>query len=169
MSHVLITGGAGFVGTNAAARLLHQKRRVRILDDLSRPGVEQNLAWLRARHPKRVAFMRADIRDADAVAEATRDAQTVFHFAAQVAVTSSVIDPRTDLEVNLLGTFNLLDAVRQRPVPLLFASTNKVYGELDGISLRRTAEGWQPDQPALAAHSRHGWRTDQPRSLVVVL
>lgn len=127
----LITGGAGFIGANLADRLASAGERVLVLDDLSRSGVERNLAWLEERHGERIATEVADVRDADAVRDATRHAGTVFHLAAQVAVTSSVDDPVGDFEINARGTLNVLEAVRARTdkPPLVFASTNKVYGE----------------------------------------
>lgn len=130
--HVLITGGCGFVGSNLAARLLSRGLRVRIFDSLARPGSERNCAWLDSlgyRHA--LEFIHHDLRDAAAVEAAMDGAAAVFHLAAQVAVTSSVVNPRHDLEVNVLGTFNVLEAVRHRPTPplLVFTSTNKVYGE----------------------------------------
>src|SRR5690606_4711810 len=97
--HVLITGGAGFVGSNLAARLLSQGIPVTILDDLSRPGVEHNLAWLRATYPGLLREVIADVRDADAVRSAMRGAESVFHFAAQVAVTTSLGNPVGDFDV----------------------------------------------------------------------
>src|SRR5688500_4760108 len=90
---VLITGGAGFIGTNLAHRLLENDRRVVLFDNLSRPGVIKNLEWLRGTHGDRVQFVRGDIRDAAAVADVVKSAGKVFHFAAQVAVTTSLDDP----------------------------------------------------------------------------
>jgi CDP-paratose 2-epimerase len=158
---ILITGGAGFIGSNLADRLASDGRDVLILDSLERPGVERNLAWLQQRHPHRVAKIIADIRDRDAVARAVREASTAFHFAAQVAVTSSLVDPRLDCEVNILGTLNLIEAIRERvdPIPLIFASTNKVYGDLADIPMRQTPSGHLPTQ---AAVRQHGIAEDRP-------
>ena len=143
---VLITGGAGFIGCNLADRLAADGRDVLVLDALVRPGVERNLAWLRARHPERISFVGADIRDADAVADAVADCAAVFHFAAQVAVTTSLVDPALDFAVNLQGTILLLEAARRQvdPVPVIFASTNKVYGDLADLALTCGDAGWQP-------------------------
>ena len=129
---VLITGGSGFVGANLADRLAASGERVLIYDNLSRPGVVQNLEWLQHRHGHRVETAIGDVRDPDAVREIVRQASAVFHLAAQVAVTSSVDDPISDFEVNARGTLNVLEAARRcpDPPPLMFASTNKVYGEL---------------------------------------
>ena len=132
---VLITGGAGFIGSNWAAHLLRTTdARVHIFDNLSRHGVEKNLRWLRQQtdDPERLKITVADVRDVAAVKRAMASATEVYHFAAQVAVTSSVADPNHDFEVNALGTMNVLDAARQsgRQPFLLFTSTNKVYGNL---------------------------------------
>src|SRR6185437_5726008 len=128
----LITGGAGFIGTNLADRLLSQSAPVLVLDDISRPGVERNLGWLRTRHPGRLQVEIADVRDMAAVRRAVDRADRIFHLAAQVAVTTSLVDPLRDFEINARGTLNVLEAARarQRPPPLLLTSTNKVYGAL---------------------------------------
>jgi CDP-paratose 2-epimerase len=152
MRPLLITGGAGFIGANLADRLAGQGHDVLILDAMRRPGVERNLDWLRRRHPRRIAAISADIRDRDAVRGAVRDADAVFHLAAQVAVTTSLDDPEEDFGVNLQGSFLLLDALRRRPggpCPLIFASTNKVYGDLADIPLEIEGEAWQPREAAL--------------------
>jgi CDP-paratose 2-epimerase len=145
--YALITGGAGFVGTNLADRLLREGKRVLIYDNLSRPGVEKNLRWLCETHGERVQVEIADVRDPYLLREAARGADAVFHFAAQVAVTTSLKMPRHDFDVNALGTLNLLEALRDRqePPPLVFTSTNKVYGALDHIGLRETATRWEPE------------------------
>lgn len=110
--HVLVTGGCGFVGINLAHRLLSEGHRVVLFDDLSRDGVEKNLDWIQSVHGSKVEFERGDIRDASRVARVVRDAYQVFHFAAQVAVTTSLVDPIHDFEVNARGTLNLLEALR---------------------------------------------------------
>src|SRR5436853_4702073 len=132
---ILITGGAGFIGSNLADRLAGEGHTILIYDALSRPGVERNLAWLNMRHGRRITHIGGDVRDEDELARAAADAKAVFHFAAQVAVTTSLADPREDFDINVRGTINLLDAVRVRrePVPVIFASTNKVYGDLADI------------------------------------
>jgi CDP-paratose 2-epimerase len=143
---VLITGGAGFVGTNVASRLLDGGRQVLVFDNLARTGVEHNLRWLRQRHGQRLRVRIADIRDAHALRDAVAEASQVFHFAAQVAVTSSLEDPAADFDVNLRGMLNLLEAIRgvRRPPPLVFTSTNKVYGALDDVALDATPTRYQP-------------------------
>lgn len=149
--HVLITGGCGFVGTNLAERLLEEGRPVLVLDDLSRPGVERNLAWLRAGHGDRLRVEVADIRNPKALRRAVRNACAVFHLAAQVAVTSSMADPVHDFRVNAFGTLNLLEALRAlaTPPPIFFTSTNKVYGGLDDVFLAETATRWTPADPGI--------------------
>src|SRR4030067_908145 len=134
-----VTGGAGFIGANTVVRLLEQGHEVIIFDNLSRPGSEKNLAWLRERRSE-FGFIQADIRDAGALRQALADHapyDAVLHFAAQVAVTTSVTDPRLDFDINAPGTFNLLEAVRGLALDpvLLFTSTNKVYGALPQFSV----------------------------------
>lgn len=129
---ILITGGAGFIGSNLADRLATEGHEIIVYDALSRPGVERNLAWLKSIHGDRITSIVGDVRDEDQLARAAAEVKAVFHFAAQVAVTTSLVDPREDFDINVRGTVNLLDAIRVRrePVPVIFASTNKVYGDL---------------------------------------
>lgn len=135
--NVLITGGAGFVGVNLAGRMIDAGDNVTIFDDLSRRGAEQNLAWLRDKHREDFRFIRGDVRDATAIADASKGAQVVCHLAAQTAVTTSVTDPRSDFEVNALGTFNALEAARLEgdDAVFLYASTNKVYGGMQDVEV----------------------------------
>ena len=139
--NILITGGAGFVGSNLAQRLLTDPcARVCILDNLSRSGVSHNVTWLRGLPgSKRLRFVQGDVRDAHAVQDAAKDATEIYHLAAQVAVTTSIEDPREDFEVNALGTFNVLEAARLsgRQPFFLFTSTNKVYGSLSDVLVER--------------------------------
>ncbi len=143
---VLITGGAGFIGSNMAHRLLSLGHEVLIYDNLSRPGVEHNLRWILRKFGEKARFVRDDTRNASALAQAVQGASAVFHFAAQVAVTTSLIDPALDFDVNARGTLNLLEALRslEHPPPLLYTSTNKVYGDLAGIPLEERARRWTP-------------------------
>jgi CDP-paratose 2-epimerase len=149
----LITGGAGFIGSNLAHRLLSAGRPVRILDNLSRPGVEQNLQWLRRTHGGRLAVRVADVRDATAVERAMEDVDQVFHFAAQVAVTTSLVQPQEDFAINALGTLNVLEAARAQATPpaVLLTSTNKVYGALPDVPLVTEGTHWLPQDRALRA------------------
>src|SRR6185437_1291737 len=151
---VLITGGAGFIGSNLADRLASAGHDVLVFDSLVRSGVEENLAWLQRLHPHRITPVVADMRDRAAVEEAAARARAVFHMAAQVAVTTSMSAPREDFEINLVGTMNLLEALRRRadPPPAVFASTNKVYGDLENIALARAGESYQPSDPGLREH-----------------
>lgn len=131
---VLITGGAGFIGCNAVRYFSNRNWRVTVLDNLSRAGTDQNLGWLG--ETAEFDFARADVRDRAATEEVLRQSRfdAVIHLAAQVAVTTSVTDPRDDFMTNALGTFNVLDGVRQHcpEAVFIFASTNKVYGKIAG-------------------------------------
>lgn len=148
---VLVTGGAGFIGSNLADRFAREGHDVLVYDALARPGVDANLAWLKKRHPAKISAVIGDVRDETALAVAAADAQAVFHMAAQVAVTTSLTDPREDFDINVRGTLNLLDALRKRaePPPLIFASTNKVYGDLADVDLDRTSDTYMPRDPGI--------------------
>ena len=163
----LVIGGAGFIGCNLVERLLRQRAEVLVLDDLSRRGSDENLAWLRGLGA--FEFIKCDIRDAagvDAVFRRHRPIDVAFHMAAQVAVTTSVADPRHDFEVNVLGTLNILEAVRRLSdrTALVYASTNKVYGKLESAAvvegdLRydfRTLTGGVPESTPLDFYSPYG-------------
>jgi CDP-paratose 2-epimerase len=133
---ILITGGAGFIGVNVADRALQAGHRVTMLDDLSRPGVQLNLDWLRERHGDAFRLRTGSVVDARACLDAVAEADTVYHLAGQTAVTTSVADPRRDFEANALGTLNVLEAGRlsgHRPI-VLYASTNKVYGAMEDVA-----------------------------------
>jgi len=151
---ILVTGGAGFIGSNLADALARDGHDVLIYDALSRPGVERNAAWLQERHGERVTLIKADIRDDAELRRAVAEAGAVFHFAAQVAVTTSLDDPRDDFEINLLGTFNLLEAIRAKhdTTPVVFASTNKVYGDLLDLDFALEANGYTPTEPRIRDH-----------------
>ncbi len=149
--HILITGGAGFIGANLANRFLEEGRDVLLLDNLSRSGVIKNIEWLRAAHGDSVRLLLGDLRDMNAVKQAVDGAEFVFHLAAQVAVTTSIEDPMTDFEINARGTLNLLEAIRamdEQPA-LIFTSTNKTYGELRDIKLAETGPRYEPEDPGL--------------------
>ena len=151
---VVITGGCGFVGTNLAASYLADGDDVLLIDNLCRPGVDQNLEWLRDTYGARVGVQIADIRQPRSAPEGLADARVVFHLAAQTAVTTSLVHPSDDFEVNARGTVNLLEAVRAtgRHIPVIFASTNKVYGDLADLALDHLNEGYLPADPKLRAH-----------------
>jgi CDP-paratose 2-epimerase len=136
-THVLIIGGAGFIGSNAAHHFASRGARVTILDNFSRKGTEQNVAWVQGMH-KDVAIIRADVtKDQRALDTAAAGADLVLHLAGQVAVTTSVQDPRSDFMANALGTFNVLEAVRasQRRPFVVYSSTNKVYGGMEDAAV----------------------------------
>ena len=143
---VLITGGSGFIGTNVADRIMSSGQSVLIYDNLSRPGVERNLTWLRQRHRDLLRVEAADVLDSHALRLAVNRASQVFHFAAQVAVTTSLINAVHDFEVNARGTLNLLEAIRAQdnPPPLIFTSTNKVYGGLGDVPLQLRGQRYEP-------------------------
>ena len=150
----LITGGAGFIGSNVAAHLLQQTRaHVSVLDSLARPGVERNLAWLKTlAAPGQLTVINGDVRDCALVSEAAKGATEIFHFAAQVAVTTSIADPLEDCHTNILGTLHVLEAARKarRQPVVLFTSTNKVYGSLDGVPVRGAGDHYAFTDPAFA-------------------
>jgi CDP-paratose 2-epimerase len=167
--HALITGGAGFIGCNVAQRLLEAGEQVVLLDNLSRAGVERNVEWLRATYGDRVRLENADVRDAATVQRLVSSANQVFHFAAQVAVTTSLVEPIHDFEVNARGTLNVLEAIRKssRRPPLVFTSTNKVYGALPDLEMVREGRRYAPaladvklagisERRALDFHSPYG-------------
>ncbi len=132
----LITGGAGFIGSNYASRCISRGDKIVIFDNLSRAGSKRNLAWLEQTYGKgSFDLIVGDVRDATAIQTAARNANKILHLAAQVAVTTSVTDPRNDFEVNAQGTFNTLEAARlsgNKP-GFLFSSTNKVYGGMENV------------------------------------
>ena len=164
---VLITGGLGFIGCNAARRFMSRGEDVLVLDNFSRPGSLQNMEWLRSQGPVKVIGI--DIRDGARLRDIFRqhrDITLVLHLAAQVAVTSSVLDPRTDFEVNALGTLNVLEAMRVSEVDasLIYSSTNKVYGQMedleivdtDGRYAYKTLSSGVPETRPLDFHSPYG-------------
>jgi CDP-paratose 2-epimerase len=137
-SSILITGGAGFIGSNLTHRLLGEGHRVTIFDNLSRSGCESNVAWLRRSYgPDAFRLVKGDLTDFDVLQKASEGAQRIYHLAGQVAVTTSVQNPRQDFEDNALGTFNALEAARlvgDDPI-FIYASTNKVYGGLEDVAI----------------------------------
>lgn len=142
----LVTGGAGFVGTNLAHRLASEGVRVVIYDDLSRSGASRNLRWLTRRHRSRIEVELADVTRRRRLQRVVERVDAVFHLAAQVAVTTSIRDPEADFSVNLGGTLNLLEALRRidDPPPLVFTSTNKVYGRLGDLALDEGERAYRP-------------------------
>lgn len=134
----LITGGAGFIGTNLADHYLSNGKRVTIFDNFSRRGTEENVRWLKEKHGDNLRVVNGDIRWTNGnFSTLVEESEVVFHLAAQVAVTTSVTDPIEDFEINARGTFNVLEAIRQsssKPI-LLYSSTNKVYGKMDDLEI----------------------------------
>jgi CDP-paratose 2-epimerase len=152
-SHVLVTGGCGFVGCNIADALVRRGDRVLILDNFARPGSEENAAWLRRRHGDRVVIEKADVRDAEAVGYLVAQSSAVVHLAGQVAVTTSLDAPVEDFEINARGALNVLEAVRRvgTDIPVLFASTNKVYGKLlTDADIVCSGQRYEPAEASLA-------------------
>ena len=141
----LITGGAGFIGSNYAARLIKRGESITIFDNLSRPGSRLNLNWLGTIKKESFDLVEADIRDKEAIMAAAQDVDVIIHLAGQVAVTTSVINPRDDFEVNAEGTFNVLEAARnseKQPI-VLYSSTNKVYGGMEDIKVVENDTNYQ--------------------------
>ncbi len=162
-----ITGGAGFIGSNCVDHFLNQGHSVTIFDNFSRPGSLANVAWLRQRHNNsQLHIVEGDIRDYQALLVAVDGADVVLHLASQVAVTISVLNPREDFEINALGTFNLLEAVRLAApeAAVLYASTNKVYGGMEDILISEEATRYTytdhiygiPETYPLDFHSPYG-------------
>lgn len=164
---VLVTGGAGFIGSNLVNRLLQQGHQVTIFDNLSRSGCRQNLAWLRREHgPEAFCLVEADLTNYTQLERAAINAERIYHLAGQVAVTTSVKNPRQDFEANALGTFNVLEAARavaNDPI-ILYASTNKVYGGMEEVKIGEEATRYFyqdfpygiPETQLLDFHSPYG-------------
>jgi CDP-paratose 2-epimerase len=163
----LITGGAGFIGSNYVHRLLERGEKVTIYDNLSRGGAARNLEWLKQTFGgKSFNVVVGDVRDATLMAESAKGSDVIVHLAGQVAVTTSVINPRDDFESNALGTFNVLEAARLsgRDPIFIYASTNKVYGGMDDVALTEEPTRWRyadlkygcPETQPLDFHSPYG-------------
>lgn len=159
---IVITGGAGFIGSNLAASFARDGRDVIIVDNFARGGVERNWRWLQSQFGNRIRLEQGDIRTPALARNLVPHASAIYHLAAQVAVTDSLDDPFNDFDINLHGTLIWLEAVRAsaRPVPFIFASTNKVYGPLADVLLEKEPEGWLPCDRTLRMHG-----IDEKRSL----
>jgi len=167
MTNYLITGGAGFIGSNYVQRLIRRGDQVTIYDNLSRAGAPKNIAWLEETFGKDAfKLIVGDLRDADLLKESARDADVIVHLAAQVAVTTSVLNPREDFEANALGTFNALEAARlsdKDPI-FIYSSTNKVYGGMEDVEIVEEPTRWRykdlvegcPETQPLDFHSPYG-------------
>jgi CDP-paratose 2-epimerase len=162
-----ITGGAGFIGSNYVCRLLEHGEKVTIYDNLSRAGAGCNLTWLQEKFGQNLfRLIVGDVRDTELLTVSSRDADVIVHLAAQVAVTTSVVKPREDFEINARGTFNILEAARfnERKPIILYASTNKVYGEMEDVKVVEDATRWHyadlplgcPETQPLDFHSPYG-------------
>jgi CDP-paratose 2-epimerase len=163
----LITGGAGFIGSNYVNRLLERGEDVVVYDNLSRAGAPRNVDWLRQTHgSSSFQLVTGDVRDAALLTSTANAADVIVHLAGQVAVTTSVLHPREDFDINALGTFNVVEAARLsgRDPILLYASTNKVYGGMEDVPLAESATRWQyaslthgcPEAQPLDFHSPYG-------------
>jgi len=163
----LVTGGAGFIGSNFVHRLLERGEKVTIYDNLSRAGAPKNLAWLEQEFGKdSFRLVVGDIRDGKLLAKSAQNVEVIAHLAGQVAVTTSVTNPRDDFECNALGTFNALEAARlsRRNPIFLYASTNKVYGGMEDVPVVEDATRWRyadlpggcPETQPLDFHSPYG-------------
>jgi CDP-paratose 2-epimerase len=165
--NILVTGGSGFIGANYVSRLLQRGEKVTIYDNLSRSGSITNLEWLRKTYGKNTfELVVGDVRDAELILKTARTADVIVHLASQVAVTTSVTEPRQDFEINALGTFNMLEAARLsgRQPAVLYASTNKVYGGMEEVRLLEEASAYRyadypygiPETQLLDFHSPYG-------------
>lgn len=165
MKNYLVTGGAGFIGSNYVHRLLERGEKVTVYDNLSR--TKRNVEWLKQKFgEKSFELVVADVRDAARITEAAKGADVIVHLAGQVAVTTSVTNPRDDFESNAVGTFNVLEAARlsgRKPI-VIYASTNKVYGGMEEVELFEEATRWRykdlvngcPETQPLDFHSPYG-------------
>ena len=160
---MIVTGGAGFLGCNLCERLASERQDVLVVDSLARAGVENNLAWLRQRHPQRVTAEIADIRDPYVINHLVHDASAIVHLAAQVAVTTCLADPMTDFEVNALGTIHLLEALRKG-----CATSDPVRQHEQGlrrlgdVAVTEHGDRYLPLDPGLRSR---GWAKRQPLDL----
>ena len=141
----LITGGCGFLGSNIASKILEQGNELVIFDSLYRFGSYQNLEWLKIQGE--FQFIHGDIRNTNDVERMIKKhtPDVIYHLAGQVAMTTSIDDPRMDMEVNVGGSFNLLNAVRlySPESAIIYSSTNKVYGDLEQFTYRETESRYE--------------------------
>ena len=163
----LVTGGAGFIGSNYVHRLLNRGEQVLIYDNLSRGGAARNLEWLNQEHGENsFGLIVGDVRDSTGMNEAAAEVDVIVHLAGQVAVTTSVTNPREDFEANAIGTFNMLEAASlsgRNPI-VIYASTNKVYGGMEEVALVDEPTRWRyrdlangcPETQPMDFHSPYG-------------
>lgn len=147
MPSILITGGAGFIGVNTAKMFYEQGWDVSLLDNLSRRGTDKNVRWIQEESDSNIAFYQVDIRDYDKLSDVIKVVKPdmVLHLAAQVAVTTSYLNPREDFEINALGSLNVMEAIRlfSPQTFVLYSSTNKVYGGMEDIPVTLTKSGYK--------------------------
>jgi len=163
----LVTGGAGFIGTNYVARLLERGDEVILYDNLSRVGTPRNVRWLEETYGKdSFQLVVDDVRNASLLTALAADVDVIVHLASQVAVTTSVTHPREDFEINARGTFNVLEAARlsaKNPI-VIYSSTNKVYGEMEALKVEEGETSYRyqdlphgvPESQPLDFHSPYG-------------
>lgn len=155
---ILITGGAGFIGSNAAVYFLNKGHDVTVFDNFSRKGGRENVRWVKESASGRLQVIEGDVRDFQQLRKSLSGHAAILHLAGQVAVTTSVQHPREDFEGNLLGTFNILEAARlsgQKPI-VLYSSTNKVYGGLEDLNIKEEKTRY------VFADLPHGVSEEQP-------
>lgn len=137
----LITGGCGFIGSNLSAEVLRRNEELFVFDNLSRFGSEINFEWLKSQGE--FQFFHSDVRNSNDIERVIKQVRpdVIFHLAGQVAMTTSIDNPRLDFETNTLGTINLLEAVRKFSAEsiILYSSTNKVYGDLEYLDYEETS------------------------------
>jgi len=163
MLRILITGGGGFVGSNLADYILsnNPEAQVIVYDNLTRRGVERNISWLEELYGKsgRLKIVKGDVRDFERLRKTANDVSEIYHTAAQVAVTTSLNDPRTDFEINALGTFNVIELARRLETDptVVYTSTNKVFGNLLGVKVEE-----HPTRYDFVDPHKSGISEDQP-------
>jgi CDP-paratose 2-epimerase len=163
---IFITGGAGFIGFHLADFYLKQNHKVIIFDNFLRKGTKENAASLKARYDKNLNIIKGDIRNFFKLKKEIGGSDVIFHLAAQVAVTTSITNPREDFEINAQGSFNVLEASRKKAPKaiLIYSSTNKVYGGMEDIKIRKLKNRYQyvelrngiPEERYLDFHSPYG-------------
>ena len=163
---LLITGGCGFLGSNLASDGLSRGDELVVFDNLYRNGSRENLIWLQTQG--KFTFDHGDIRNQNDITRVIQafKPDTIFHLAGQVAMTTSIANPRMDFEVNVMGTHNLLEAVRNHApdATVVYSSTNKVYGDLEQYTYVETDTRYQcveqpngfNEQTQLSFHSPYG-------------
>jgi len=154
MKKIFISGGAGFIGSNIAKFHLGKGDEVLVYDNLSRKGTETNIKWLKSLKGK-LKFISGDIRDFDTLKKHVKNSDVIYHMAGQVAVTTSIVNPRDDFEINAMGTLNVLEAMRlyAKNAVLIYASTNKVYGNFDNSNFPKNGIS---ENQLLDFHSPYG-------------